>query len=124
MATQRNDIQACQATVPIHCDRGNACTEIDQCAPFQLLLFRQDQIGQCQRRDNDTCHIDPDLLRHIRGYGMAEGWTADEQLIAGFYAGTALTHRVSLRLVVEVISGSSYIQHIQHIGTILPAFLV
>ncbi len=31
---------------------------------------------------------------------------------------------MSFRLVVEIINGSSDIQHVQHIGTILPAFLI
>ena len=53
---------------------------------------------------------------------MAERRTADEQLIAGFDTRTTQTYRMSFRLVVEIINRRGHIQHVQHIGTILPAF--
>ena len=92
--------------------------------PKIVKALRQDQVCQRQRRNNNTCHIELDLLRHVRGYGMTKRRTANEQLIVGFNTRTPQTYRMGFRLVVEIINGSGYIQHVQHIGTILPAFLV
>ena len=124
MAAQRNNVETGQTAILVHRDRGDACTEVDQRTPLQFLLFRQDQVCQRQRRNNNTSHIELDLLRHVRGYGMTKRRTANEQLIVGFNTRTPQTYRMGFRLVVEIINGSGYIQHVQHIGTILPAFLI